>query len=66
MTDLTLLPCPCCGSQELTEEGGFEICSVCNWEDDNAQRNDPDLRGGANSMSLNEAIKAFGKGQKVQ
>lgn len=41
----------------------FEICPVCNWEDDDVQFNDPDFRGGANEESLNEArenYKQFG------
>lgn len=29
-------PCPCCGFLTLSEatHETFEICSVCNWEDD--------------------------------
>jgi hypothetical protein len=35
----TLLPCPCCGMLTLTErhgveDGGYDICDHCNWEDD--------------------------------
>ena len=26
--------CPCCGFHTLVEEAAFEICSICNWEDD--------------------------------
>jgi hypothetical protein len=26
--------CPCCGFLTLDERGEFEICPVCNWEDD--------------------------------
>ncbi len=34
-----LFNCPCCGFKTLTElygidEGGWDICSYCNWEDD--------------------------------
>ena len=54
-----LVPCPCCG-EGLVEEGHeFDICEVCGWEDDDYQFNHPDYRGGANSMSLNEARAAF-------
>ncbi|HGH4687971.1 MULTISPECIES: CPCC family cysteine-rich protein [Enterobacter] len=52
-------PCPCCGQYEFPEEGSYEICPVCNWEDDPVQAEDPDYRGGANVMSLNEAREAF-------
>ena len=39
--------------------GTFEICPVCFWEDDNVQFNDPNYRGGANRVSLNEAKQNF-------
>ncbi|MCI2062138.1 MAG: hydrolase [Eubacteriaceae bacterium] len=53
--------CPCCGNAVFDEEppGTFQICPVCGWEDDRAQYLDPDLKGGANRMSLNEAREAF-------
>jgi nitrogen fixation-related uncharacterized protein len=54
-------PCPCCGYLTLGEEppGTFYICPVCFWEDDNVQYDDPDYKGGANEMSLNEAKASF-------
>ena len=59
--------CPCCGSLTLDEEppGTYEICPVCGWEDDPVQFDDPDYAGGANTMSLNEAKKAYHEGRKV-
>ncbi len=53
--------CPCCGYLTLDEEppGTFEICPVCEWEDDNVQHNDPNYRGGANTVSLREARENF-------
>jgi len=39
--------------------GTFGICPVCYWEDDYAQYNDPDLAGGANNESLNQARRNF-------
>jgi len=51
----TPLPCGCCGSNVIHERGAFEICPICDWEDDPAQARDPDLEGGANEMSLNAA-----------
>jgi hypothetical protein len=44
-----------CGEHTLSERGAYEICSVCGWEDDPAQSADPDLAGGANRESLNQA-----------
>jgi hypothetical protein len=43
----------------------YDICEVCGWQDDNVQNNDPDYRGGANTMSLNEAKEAYRKGEKM-
>ena len=54
--------CLCCGYATLEEEAGsgsYEICQVCDWEDDNVQAKDPDFSGGANEPSLNEAKKNF-------
>jgi Cysteine-rich CPCC len=58
-------PCPCCGYRTLGEEppGSYLICPVCFWEDDAVQFDEPDRRGGANGVSLDEArnnFRAFG------
>ncbi len=58
--------CPCCGEKALDEEGHYDICSTCGWEDDPIQRKDPDYDGGANIMSLNQARKAFKEGKTIQ
>ncbi|HPI40262.1 MAG TPA: CPCC family cysteine-rich protein [Pseudobdellovibrionaceae bacterium] len=49
--------CPCCGYLTLSERppGTYEICSVCGWEDDLVQFENPDIIGGSNSVSLNQA-----------
>ncbi|MDO4285377.1 MAG: CPCC family cysteine-rich protein [Eubacteriales bacterium] len=49
------LLCPCCGKHRFKEEGFYEICPVCGWEDDPLQRDEPDFEGGANDESLNQA-----------
>ena len=54
--------CPVCGRHHFIEKDAYEICPVCGWEDDPVQRKDPDFAGGANTMSLNEAIEAYEKG----
>ncbi len=56
-------PFPCCGFLTLSERapGTFEICPVCNWEDDDAQFQNPNLKEGANQTSLNEARQNFKK-----
>lgn len=62
--DEILHPCPCCGFRTLPdpERGSYEICGVCNWEDDGVQFDDPGSRGGANGNSLNEHRRAFAAG----
>lgn len=57
------IKCPCCGKSIVPE---YDICTVCNWENDPIQLKKPDLRGGANEMSLNEAIEAFKNGKEVK
>ncbi len=49
--------CPCCGYLTLQSQppGSFELCPVCDWEDDSVQFADPDYEGGANRESLNVA-----------
>ena len=59
-------PCPCCGARVFEELGEYDICPVCNWEDDPFQSKNPDRGGGANEMSLNEAREAFRQGKKVE
>ena len=53
--------CPCCGHATLTTRGRFEICDVCNWEDDGQDDHDSwVVRGGPNgSMSLDDARSRF-------
>lgn len=57
------IKCPCCGKSIVPE---YDICTVCNWENDPIQRDNPELKGGANEMSLHEAIRAFENGKKVK
>jgi hypothetical protein len=54
-------PCPCCEFLTLPEEqrGSYEICPVCFWEDDAVQLAEPELAGGANKVSLNQARENF-------
>ncbi len=56
-----LFTCPCCGYKTLDEEpsGTYNICSICFWEDDGVQLDDPDYAGGANVVSLREGQSNF-------
>lgn len=49
-----LYTCPACGFKTITRPQLFEICDVCNWEDDGTQLHYPLLAGGANPDSLYE------------
>ncbi|WP_040152395.1 MULTISPECIES: CPCC family cysteine-rich protein [Photorhabdus] len=51
--------CPCCGKRTIERLGEYEICPICNWEDDPVQSADPHFSGGANSMSLEDAKKLY-------
>ena len=55
--------CPCCGKEKVRE---YDICSICSWENDLIQEEHPDMRGGANIMSLNEARWAYKNGSKIR
>ncbi len=59
-----MVKCPVCGYDTLTEEGGYEICYLCDWEDDPLARIEPPDRivGGPNSdYSIMEARENFNK-----
>lgn len=63
-----LAKCKCCGADSLPDlegPGTFEICDVCQWQDDPFQNSKPDYPGGANRMSLNQARAAFARGESV-
>lgn len=53
--------CPCCGYKTLSEEppGSYDICTICFWEDDKGQFEDPDCSKGPNKVSLREAQRNF-------
>jgi hypothetical protein len=48
-------PCPACGFMTFDESSGsYDLCAVCNWEDDGVQLRFPTMRGSANGESLFE------------
>lgn len=53
--------CPCCGYKTLDERGGFDICSVCFWEDDGQDDADAGLRHpfSPNHVSLAQARENY-------
>lgn len=60
-----MIKCPVCGKTYFKEEDSFEICDICNWENDGVQYDDPDYEGGANKMSLNQAKESWLNGEKA-
>ena len=50
--------CPCCEMNDLEEINEYEVCSICGWEDDPYQFENPDLTG-ANPFSLNDYRKKW-------
>ncbi|WP_312691468.1 CPCC family cysteine-rich protein [Kosakonia sp.] len=59
MTEDDLNSCPCCGHKTISEPGCYEVCPVCDWEDDPVQSSDPAFAGGANALSLEDARREF-------
>lgn len=53
------LTCPVCSKTEFSQDGSYEICAICGWENDPVQYDDPDFAGGANRMSLNDAKRTW-------
>jgi len=48
-------PCPACGFEVFDDApGSYDLCPICNWEDDGVQLRFPGMRGGANGDSLFE------------
>lgn len=58
-----MVECPCCGYYTLKVRGRFEVCYLCDWEDDGQDDKDADaVRGGPNGdYSLKEARENFKK-----
>jgi hypothetical protein len=57
------VPCPCCGYPTLNEAAAYDICELCDWEDDGQGEAEADeVRGGPNgAYSLSEARRNFRK-----
>ncbi|MFQ6346031.1 CPCC family cysteine-rich protein [Pseudomonas sp. R11F] len=50
------IPCPCCGFLTFRGAyGSYNVCALCDWEDDGVQLANPTSDGGANSLSLADA-----------
>jgi len=48
-------PCPACGFDVFGQPpGSYDLCPICDWEDDDVQLRYPMMRGGANGDSLYE------------
>ena len=57
--------CPCCRSYKFQNINFYEVCPVCKWIDDLVQRNEPDYKGGANELSLNQHRTEWEKKRKT-
>ena len=62
LSNIFVFKCPVCGQYTFQSgPGSYEICPVCGWEDDKAQYKDPNLKGGANKLSLKEYKEQYEK-----
>lgn len=62
LSNVFVFKCPVCGKYTFQSgPGSYEICPVCGWEDDKAQYKDPNLKGGANRLSLKEYKRQYEK-----
>lgn len=46
--------CASCGFEVFGQNDFFAICPICDWHNDPVQNDEPDIRGGANKLNLNE------------
>ncbi|WP_080926020.1 MULTISPECIES: CPCC family cysteine-rich protein [Pseudomonas] len=53
----TLEACPCCDYRTLSSRAHYEICGLCNWEDDGTI--EQDTYSGPNHMTLREGKEKF-------
>ena len=62
-TRLDKFTCPSCGFPTLDERSGYEICAVCNWEDDGQDDHNADeVLGGPNyELSLTASRLKIGE-----
>jgi len=58
-----MIKCPICGKYLFQKENDFDICPICNWENDGIQYDNPDETDCANEMSLNEYKAAWEAGK---
>lgn len=56
--------CPVCKKYEFSWMNSYEICPICDWQDDAYQEEYPDAKGCANNWSLNQARAAWKAKQK--
>jgi hypothetical protein len=53
---LDAVPCLACGFPTLSERGGYHICVVCHWKDDDATADQPDRPSAVNhGLTLRQA-----------
>ena len=60
--------CKCCLLKTIDkgETGFYDVCSNWGLENDPIQNDDPNNKGGANRMSLNEAKETHKKGLPIE
>ena len=53
------ITCPCCGYKTIAED--YDVCPICVWENDPAQRHRPDARGANADLTLRQAQINYSK-----
>ena len=54
-----MIRCPVCAKYNFAQEDDYDVCPVCEWENDSLQLKDPSYWGGANDLSLNDYKKEW-------
>ena len=56
--------CPVCRKTIFEHWWSAEACKECGWKDDGFQYDSPDYENSSNTMSVNQAKKAYAEGRK--
>ncbi len=59
-----LNPCPCCGYATIHNPGSYEICPVCDWENDSVRL--LEQHSGPNHMTLSEGRAMYQQAPQTQ
>jgi hypothetical protein len=61
-----MIKCPVCGENNFDGENDFDVCPICEGENDGVQADDPAYWGGANDLCLNDYKKEWENSKHIK